>query len=475
MAKRPRKPKNARTPHPEENFVGDPNQWSDARKKEESDYLDFGEIGRAPGINQSGISIPEMPGPLRPMKDRIAQALNDPNATVDQLRFRRELAESHPEVFEKLMNGAEPKDLAHLIVTPSIESRGPSKAAKALRDRQQALAQKKLSDIQQTLDRGWRGRQQAKAAANQRLSQSAATQLEQQTSGLGDGSAMDDLVAEPSFPRGAGPLSPEPSDWEGDRTHLGPIHFEQGPPSPWGPAAEGVAGPTMGAAQLKNRGRLGRGSRALDVEEILQAAGVTKPGMLNKAAASLVSGVGLGRSLKAGATPGMKQGMVGKGLNWAAKQAVHSPIGTGLTALAALQMLAPGVMDSVTSPVKGLTGGDSAVDLFLNNTGLSPGQPVFSNRLANQGQLVALQDQMRLKAQRDAQTAAQNTALLFQTAPHVAAQIMAGRRLPKGAVVIGGTPRVDLMQEMAMSMGQGQFEQQDPMQQILERQQGGAM
>lgn len=468
MAKRPRKPKSP----PPQPFPGEGGYPTGEEGGIDPSMQEWSKFPPYSLFAKGGPSVPEMPGPLRPMKDRIAQALNDPDATEDQLRFRRDLAENHPEVFEKLMNGVEPGDLAHLIVTPSIESRGPSKAAKALRDRQQALAQKKLSDIQQALDRGWKGRQQAKAASNQRLSQSAATQLEQQTSGLREGSTLDDPVAGPSFPRGVGPLSPEPSDWGGDQTHLGPTQFEQGPPSPWGPAAEGIAGPVMGAAQLKNRGRLGRGSRALDVEEILQSAGVTDPGFLNKAAASLVSKVGLGRVLKASATPGMKQGMVGKGAAWLGKSVTAHPVNAALTALMALQMLAP---EGLTSPVKSMTGGDSAVDLFLNGTGLAPGQPTFANRLANQGQLTALQDQMRLRAQRDAQTAAQNTALLFQTAPHVAAQIMAGRRLPKGAVVIGGTPRVDLMQEMAMQMGQGQFETPDPMQQILERQQGGGV
>ena len=61
---------------------------------------------------------------------------------------------------------------------------------------------------------------------------------------------------------------------------------------------------------------------------------------------------------------------------------------------------------------------------------------------------------------------AENTVSLIQNAPMVARQIMAGRRLPKGAVVIGGTPRVDLMQQMADQMSQGAYEDRDPLQQL---------
>jgi len=37
--------------------------------------------------------------------------------------------------------------------------------------------------------------------------------------------------------------------------------------------------------------------------------------------------------------------------------------------------------------------------------------------------------------------------------PHLYAQVMAGRRLPQGAVVLGGQPRQDLMEELASHMG----------------------
>jgi hypothetical protein len=42
-------------------------------------------------------------------------------------------------------------------------------------------------------------------------------------------------------------------------------------------------------------------------------------------------------------------------------------------------------------------------------------------------------------------------------APDVYASIAAGRRLPQGAVVLGGEKRVDLLQELGRSMAEGQF------------------
>lgn len=43
--------------------------------------------------------------------------------------------------------------------------------------------------------------------------------------------------------------------------------------------------------------------------------------------------------------------------------------------------------------------------------------------------------------------------------PHLYNEIMAGRSLPKDAVVFGGQPRTDLMEELSMGMAQGQFKE----------------
>ena len=77
-------------------------------------------------------------------------------------------------------------------------------------------------------------------------------------------------------------------------------------------------------------------------------------------------------------------------------------------------------------------------------------------------------EQMRLQIQQQerAKVLTANTINLLQYAPDVARQVMAGRRLPKGGVVIGGTPRVDLMQEVAGQMADGAYQEQDPLTQL---------
>lgn len=49
----------------------------------------------------------------------------------------------------------------------------------------------------------------------------------------------------------------------------------------------------------------------------------------------------------------------------------------------------------------------------------------------------------------------ENARRLAMYAPHLYNQVMAGRKLPKNAVVIGGTPRTDLLEELASSMADG--------------------
>ena len=52
---------------------------------------------------------------------------------------------------------------------------------------------------------------------------------------------------------------------------------------------------------------------------------------------------------------------------------------------------------------------------------------------------------------------AQSSMRLAALDPHLYNEVMAGRSLPKDAVVFGGQPRQDLMEELAMGMAQGQF------------------
>lgn len=52
-----------------------------------------------------------------------------------------------------------------------------------------------------------------------------------------------------------------------------------------------------------------------------------------------------------------------------------------------------------------------------------------------------------------------NLAQLQQKAPDLYMRVAAGRMLPQGAVVIGGVPRQDLLQQLGMSMSNGDFNQ----------------
>jgi hypothetical protein len=63
----------------------------------------------------------------------------------------------------------------------------------------------------------------------------------------------------------------------------------------------------------------------------------------------------------------------------------------------------------------------------------------------------------RMKAERLMGDMRRNSAIIMQEFPHLAAQLTAGRRLPRGAVVLGGTPRADLLQEAAMGMSTGEL------------------
>lgn len=91
------------------------------------------------------------------------------------------------------------------------------------------------------------------------------------------------------------------------------------------------------------------------------------------------------------------------------------------------------------------------------------GGPSFDEklRIANRAAMTARADSMQMaRLQGDN---AYNTAALAGLFPDRFQEIMAGRRLPQGAVVIGGTPRVDLMSEIAMGMSTGKYQQEPQM------------
>jgi Arc/MetJ family transcription regulator len=62
---------------------------------------------------------------------------------------------------------------------------------------------------------------------------------------------------------------------------------------------------------------------------------------------------------------------------------------------------------------------------------------------------------------------AQNQARLAQANPTLYTSVMAGRKVPSGAVVLGGRPRTDLMRELAASMDSGAFQKRDPLSDLM--------
>jgi len=74
-----------------------------------------------------------------------------------------------------------------------------------------------------------------------------------------------------------------------------------------------------------------------------------------------------------------------------------------------------------------------------------------------QGRMSDLTSQAQNESYRD--SIQMNLARVQQNAPDLYMQVAAGRRLPAGAVVLGGTQRQDLLQELGRSMADGNFNQ----------------
>jgi hypothetical protein len=75
-------------------------------------------------------------------------------------------------------------------------------------------------------------------------------------------------------------------------------------------------------------------------------------------------------------------------------------------------------------------------------------------RQENMARAVALREQRLLRADMD------NMERLARINPELVKQVLAGRRLPRGAVVIGGKPRLDAMAELARGMSMGAYTQE---------------
>lgn len=96
--------------------------------------------------------------------------------------------------------------------------------------------------------------------------------------------------------------------------------------------------------------------------------------------------------------------------------------------------------------------------MFDPNTYANPNEALSKFRQAkaissNQMQ----QSMMTAKFDKLRQDMLRSAARLSAANPQLYEQVLAGRRLPLGATVLGGQPRVDLLQELALGMAQGQF------------------
>lgn len=89
-----------------------------------------------------------------------------------------------------------------------------------------------------------------------------------------------------------------------------------------------------------------------------------------------------------------------------------------------------------------------------------------SFRQEDMARAVVMREQRLMRADMD------NAERLARINPELVKQVLAGRRLPRGAVVIGGKPRTDALMEIARAMSLGAYTQQvkDP---LLALAQGG--
>ena len=87
------------------------------------------------------------------------------------------------------------------------------------------------------------------------------------------------------------------------------------------------------------------------------------------------------------------------------------------------------------------------------------GKSALDEFLGEKRQEQAYDDHQRKRAEALQQLKMQNRMRMMQVAPHLAQSLLAGRELPEDAVVIGGKPRVDLLDQVAEGMSAGAFQQ----------------
>lgn len=119
-------------------------------------------------------------------------------------------------------------------------------------------------------------------------------------------------------------------------------------------------------------------------------------------------------------------------------------VGKGVLGIGAAG-LAMGAIDLLAEPVADFVGG-------LEITGGA--QRRFKKAYAQDRALMRAQLARQEREKRLARLRAENMAIIARTNPHLFLELSAGQKLPEDAVVIGGQPRQDLLEQVAEAMAQ---------------------
>jgi hypothetical protein len=98
---------------------------------------------------------------------------------------------------------------------------------------------------------------------------------------------------------------------------------------------------------------------------------------------------------------------------------------------------------------------DIAVDPIGNAWDGLTGSPVGRGRIEAAALEMREVEARKARAERLARLDEQNARMLATEFPDIYNQVLAGRRLPKGAVVIGGSPRTEKLEELVRMLSEG--------------------
>lgn len=199
----------------------------------------------------------------------------------------------------------------------------------------------------------------------------------------------------------------------------------------------------------------------------------------------MIGPIGAGFKVAAGLRSGAK--LAGRAAGAAKAGVVASPraAAKGMAGLGSLgargtvgaaKMTGRGIADAAAVAPISTTLGMGATGAFLADTGMDAWGDARQSELAN---VDSIEEQLYVEAMQErrikamsldqeifAQRRRKALAQLAQTSPQVFNEVSAGRRLPRGARVFGGSPRTDLLEMLASRMASGEYEARDPQQDL---------